>query len=216
MEMTNLIAPEIVNDDFAFTLTSVVADHPVASILELGASSGEGSTACLVRGMASNSTAKLYSLEASKERFALLQKRYADNPRVTCINAFSVPPSEWLTPDDIDRFIPEYGCGFGGHQVKGWLQEEISYHSQSGVPDDGIAQALALNDGPFDFVLIDSSLFTGQAELRAVIGSKFIALDDVRSMKNGENRKTLSLDQSYELFACGRDRYGWCVFRKIA
>lgn len=215
MSMAERIPPEIVSDDFAHTLTSIVAHHPVRSILELGASSGEGSTAQFVAGMERNTEAKLYSLEASVERFALLQQRYANHPRVICINAFSVPKSQWLTPDDIDRFVIEYGCGFGGHQIKGWLQEEIDYHSKSGIPDNGIEQALALNGGPFDVVLIDSSLFTGQAELAAVSGATFIALDDIRSMKNGENRKTLATNQNYQLFACGHDRFGWAVFKKL-
>lgn len=213
--MNNLIGPEIVNDDFANTLEQIVANFPIKSILELGASSGDGSTACFVRGMARNAEAKLYSLEASKERFAVLQQRYAGNPRVTCINAFSVPPEQWLTHDDIDGFIRDYGNEFGGDTYKGWLKMEHDYLAQSGVRSDGIAQALALNGGPFDFVLIDSSLFSGVAEMEAVYGSQFIALDDVRSMKTGPSRKRLAADQTYSLFACGPARYGWAIFKKL-
>ena len=213
--MNNIIGPEIVNDDFAHTLEQTVANYPIKSILELGASSGDGSTACFVRGMAHNTQAKLYSLEASKERFAVLQQRYTGNPRVTCINAFSVPKEQWLTHADIDSFIPEFGNEFGGDTYKGWLQMEIDYQANSGVPTDGIAQALALNGGPFDFVLIDSSLFSGIAELNAIYGAQFIALDDVRSMKTGPNRKRLAADQSYTLFACGPARYGWAIFKKL-
>jgi len=213
--MNNLIGPEIVNDDFAIALENTVAHFPIKSILELGASSGDGSTACFVRGMARNPEAKLFSLEASKERFAVLQQRYAGNPRVTCINAFSVPPEQWLTHADIDGFIRDYGNEFGGDTYKGWLQMEIDYQAKSGVPANGIEQALALNGGPFDFVLIDSSLFSGIAELKAIYGAQFIALDDVRSMKTGPNRVQLAADQTYPLFACGPARYGWAIFKKL-
>lgn len=212
--MNNLIAPEIVNDDFARAL-EIVATHPtVKSILELGASSGDGSTACFVRGMAQNQEAKLYSLEASKERFAALQQRYAGNPRVICINAFSVPQDQWLTPEQIDRFVPEFGNEFSSETYKGWRQMEIDYRASSGVPDNGIQQALALNGGPFDFVLVDSSLFSGLAEVITIYGSPFIALDDVRSMKTGQARKRLLADPEYQLFAQGHARYGWAIFKK--
>lgn len=212
--MNNIIAPEIINDDFARTLENTIATFPVESILELGASSGEGSTACFVRGMSQNALARLYSLEASKERFAALQQRYAGNRRVTCINAFSVPKEQWLTPEQIELFMPEYGLEFSAATYKGWLQTEIDYQASSGVPTDGITQAESLNGGPFDFVLIDSSLFTGMAEMRRAYGAKFIALDDVRSMKTGPSRKQLSTDPSYQLFAQGGARYGWAIYKK--
>jgi len=213
--MNNLIPPEIVNDDFALALENAVANFPVKSILELGASSGEGSTACFVRGMAKNTEAKLFSLEASKERFAALQQRYVGNPRVTCINAFSVPTQQWLTHAQIDLYVPQYGNEFGSATYKGWLQMELDYQTISGIPCDGIEQATKLNGGPFDFVLIDSSLFSGDAEFKAVYGAQFVALDDVRSMKTGPSLKRLLIDQSYRLFARGYARYGWAIFQKL-
>jgi hypothetical protein len=213
--MNNLIAPEIVNDTFAQTLEAVVRFYKIKSILELGASSGEGSTACFVRGMADNPDAKLYSLEASKERFAALQQQYANNPRVICINAFSVPKEEWLTHNQIDLYVPQYGNEFGSATYKLWLQMEIDYQAASNVPTNGIAQALALNGGPFDFVLIDSSLFSGDAEFKAVYGAKFLALDDTRSMKTGPSFKKLLADPAYKLFGAGPHRYGWAVFQHV-
>lgn len=213
--MNNLIPPEIVNDEFARTLEWLIAAQPVTSILELGASSGEGSTACFMRGLHHNHTANLFSLEASKERFTALQQRYENRARITCINAFSVPVSEWLTHSDIDLLVSEYGNEFGSATYKQWLQQEIDYQAQSGVPTDGIAQAVARNEGkPFDVVLIDSSLFSGMAELRATLGAKFIALDDIRSMKNGPNVKRLTADPRYKLLARGHERYSWAVFNR--
>ena len=213
--MNNLIAPEIVNDDFALALESTVANFPVKAILELGASSGDGSTACFMRGMHQNTEAKLFSLEASKERFAALQQRYAGRARIACINAFSVPREQWLSHAQIDLYVHQYGNEFGSATYKQWLQMEIDYQQQSGVPCNGIEQAVALNGGPFDFVLIDSSLFSGDAEFKAVYGASFIALDDVRSMKTGPSLKELSADPHYRLFAHGHARYGWAIFQKV-
>lgn len=213
--MNNIIGPEITNDEFAIALETIVASFPIKSILELGASSGDGSTACFVRGMHTNTTVQLYSLEASKERFEVLQQRYAGRARITCINAFSVPKEQWLTPAQIDAYIPHYGNEFSGDTYKGWLQMEIDYQAKSGVPDNGIEQAMTLNGGPFNFVLIDSSLFSGDAEFKAVYGSEFIALDDVRSMKTGPSLRQLHSDPNYRLHASGQNRYGWAIFRHI-
>lgn len=213
--MNNLIAPEIVNDDFAVALEHLVARQPVKSILELGASAGDGSTACFMRGMHVNTEARLYSLEASKERFAELQKRYNNRARITCINAFSVPFEQWLTPAIIDRLVLPFGCEFGGDDFKRWLKQEQDYLAESGVATNGIEQAMTLNGGPFDLVLIDSSLFTGSAELDAVYGSSFIALDDVRSMKNGLNHVRLKNDPTYRLLANGSTRYGWAIYGRL-
>ena len=66
----------------------------------------------------------------------------------------------------------------------------------------------------FDLVLIDGSEFTGEEELRLVYGSRWVALDDVRTYKNWQNRETLKADPVYRLWTENLSlRHGFSIFR---
>ena len=66
----------------------------------------------------------------------------------------------------------------------------------------------------FDLVLIDGSEFTGEEELRLVYGTRWVALDDVRTYKNWQNRKILEADPAYVLWAEDLQlRHGYSIYK---
>src|SRR4051794_11932650 len=72
---------EIKHDEFYYFIERAAARPDVKAILEIGASTGDGSTEALTLGMSKNpSVPVLYSIEAIKDRFDILQRRYAANP----------------------------------------------------------------------------------------------------------------------------------------
>ena len=216
-----LIAPEIANDDFYAAIYRLAQTESVATILEIGSSSGEGSTDAFVKGIAQNpSHPTLFCMELSKPRFQALQERYADNPSVICYNVSSVPLESFPTEKEVLRFMGTTETSlraFGSGEVLRWLRQDIDYLKHADVPQHGIE--LIRSDRAiesFDMVLIDGSEFTGQAEFALIYGARFILLDDIRAFKNYNNYNTLLEDPNYQLIEeQPLLRSGYAIFRKV-
>ena len=75
-ELDFLIPPEIKNDEFYVAIAKIAREGEIKTVLEIGSSSGEGSTEALVKGLLNNpNQPQLFCLEISKTRFEALQKR---------------------------------------------------------------------------------------------------------------------------------------------
>lgn len=190
----------------------------IKTILEIGSSSGEGSTKAIVSGMRENTI--LYCLEVSKVRFAELQKRYKDNPNVQTYNFSSISlnkfPSEIVIRDFYHAIKSSLNKYFLSG-VLGWLNQDIIYISTNNIPDKGIQQIKDENNiDIFDMILIDGSEFTGKVELEELYGAKYVLLDDICGYKNFENFQRLIIDSNYELIIESRStRNGFAIFEKL-
>ncbi len=217
--LDKIIPPEIRDDEFYHLLRDLTAREPIMTALEIGSSSGDGSTEALVEGLSRNRTRPmLFCLEASRSRFCQLSERYAHTQFVRCLNVSSVT---------IDKFPAESAVEFFWHNRKtnlslyplatviNWLREDIRYLKESGVEQGGIAKIKnSYSVERFDLVLIDGSEFTGEAELDELIGARWIALDDVNAYKNFHNYQRLSNDPDYTLIAENWQlRNGYALFR---
>jgi hypothetical protein len=215
-----LIPPEIKDDAFYRTLTDIAARPDVATILEIGASSGDGSTEALVAGGLRNPRhPHLYCLELSRVRFDALQQRWAHLSWVHCYNLSSVPVQALPSRETVEMFYEGRDTRlrrFPLSQVLDWLEQDRSYMAARGGGDCGIDRAkLDAQVKDFDAVLIDGSEFTGEAELALVYGAAFVMLDDVMTYKNFANYERLSADQRYRLLTeDSRLRNGFAVFER--
>ncbi len=61
-ELENIIPPEIKNDAFYHTIYRLAKTEAISTILEIGSSSGEGSTEAFVLGAGENSHRQPYSV----------------------------------------------------------------------------------------------------------------------------------------------------------
>jgi hypothetical protein len=220
-ELDRLIPPEIAGDAFHQTLERLAATPGVRTILDIGASSGEGSTAAIVAGAARNPDSPVvHCIEVSVPRHAALERRYRDADFVHCHNISSVSLDRFPTEADVDAFRRRTWTRFRFIRrsiVMGWLRQDIEYIEQHGLSCNGIRdirERFAIDR--FDLVVIDGSEFTGRAEMEDVQGSRFIALDDVRTFKNRDNLRRLERDPAYRRIAAGRLRNGFAVFERIA
>ena len=218
--LDNIIPPEIGDDELYELLKSVASREHICSVLEIGASSGEGSTAALVSGLHGNAgRPRLFCLEASRVRFAKLEERYASVPFVYCINASSVGLDGFPTDIELAHFYRSRRTNLNHYpleMVTEWLRNDINYVVKNNLPIDGIAR-IKNNYGieRFDLVLIDGSEFTGPAELDQVIGAHWIALDDINAYKNYDNYHRLISDPEYILEAENWNlRNGYALFRR--
>lgn len=218
-QLDELIAPEVKNDALYRAIFRIARSEPIKTILEIGSSSGEGSTEAFVKGIRQNrSNPTLYCVEVSKRRFELLQNHYAKD-RVKCYNVSSIPLTSFPTVEEVTAFYhstPTQLNGASLSTVLSWLKGDLDYVAAEGVPQRGIEMIKEENGIDFfDVVLIDGSEFAGAAELDLIYGARFILLDDTNTLKNFANRQRLLKDPRYELVEEDLAlRNGYAVFKR--
>ena len=219
-ELNQIIAPEIKNDTFYQAIYKLARTENISSILEIGSSSGEGSTEAFVLGLLENPAhPTLFCMEVSQPRFAALKKRYQDVPSVQCYNVSSVPVDSFPPESEVSSFYAKTPTNlnlYDLNRVLGWLKQDIEYVLSAGVPQNGIEIIKKDNQiQDFGIVLIDGSEFTGMAEFKQIYGAKFILLDDINAFKNYANYHQLLQDPNYELIE--KDlvlRNGFAIFKR--
>ena len=220
-DLDRLIAPEIKDDPFYLWIRRVAATPGVRQILEIGSSSGAGSTEAFVAGALANpERPTLHCMEVSRARFRALAERYRSLGFVRCHNVSSVPIEAFATMADVDAFRRRVWTRFRfvrRELVQAWLEQDLAYLRREGLSGHGIRQVREAAGLPaFDAVLIDGSEFTGRAELEEVYGARFLLLDDVRAFKNYDNCARLLRDPAYRLLARSRWlRNGFAVFERV-
>lgn len=218
-ELNRLLSPEIKDDEF-YAAIKQIAREDIKTVLEIGSSSGQGSTEAFVNGLRENpNQPTLFCIEVSTPRFRELQKHYAE-PFVKCYNVSSVALEQFSDADKVISFYkntPSTLNNFPLEKVLGWLRRDIEAIKNSGVPTNGIKQIKQDNKiDYFDVVLIDGSEFTGIAEFAEVYGAKMILLDDIKAFKNYENHQRLLIDENYALVTQNTSlRNGYSIFKLI-
>ncbi|PSB51793.1 FkbM family methyltransferase [filamentous cyanobacterium Phorm 6] len=219
-QLNRLIPPEIKNDELYLAIHKIARQEDIKTVLEIGSSSGQGSTEAFVTGLRENpSQPVLFCMEISKPRFAELQNTYRNDSFVKCYNVSSVSIEQFAEREEVIRFYRNHQTNLNYYpleQVLGWLSQDIEYVKKSGVLENGIKEIKKENDiDVFDAVLIDGSEFTGNAELEEVYGAKIIILDDINTFKNYRNHNKLLTDPNYVLV--GQNyliRNGYAIFKK--
>jgi hypothetical protein len=219
-DLDRLISPEIKNDAFYSAIYRLAKTESISTILEIGSSSGEGSTEAFVRGIIENPChPSLFCIELSKSRFQALLKHYVNYPFIFCYNVSSVPLKTFPTEEEVLHFIKTTDTSlhqFSSEEVIRWLRQDIAYLRENNVPQNGIEMIKSEHAIEyFDMVLIDGSEFTGKPEFTLIYGAKFILLDDIRAFKNNQNYQTLLNDPNYSLLEEDASvRNGYAVFKR--
>ena len=221
-ELDGLIVPEIKNDELYSAIRNVALDPSVRTILEIGSSSGEGSTRAFCEGILLNKEARLFCLEVSKPRFNKLVENYFSITKVHCFNMSSVWLRDFPTEEEVAKFYEESPsfCQLKRYplpRVLGWLKQDMDYIKENNVIEGGVYFIKSkYKIDTFDVVLIDGSEFTGYKELEEVYGAKTIILDDINSFKNYQSYYELLEDENYDLICLGLNlRNGFAIFRRL-
>jgi len=220
-EIDRLIPAEIKNDELYAAIERIAREENIKTVLEIGSSSGEGSTKAFVTGIRANpSNPILFCIEASKPRFIELLNRYAKDDFVKCYNVSSVSVEDLPEEREIVEFYNNTRTALNKYplyQVLGWLRQGREHLRNTGVTEKGIQKIKRENEIDFfDVVLIDGSEFTGSVELPEVYGAKWLLLDDINTFKNYKNYRSLLADINYTLVEKNLLlRNGYSVFKKI-
>ena len=219
-ELDRLIPPEVKADPFYEAILALARTETVRTVLEIGSSSGEGSTEAFVRGLRENPfKPTLFCMEVSKPRFEALRDRYAADSFVKPYRVSSIPAEKFPSEEEVTRF---YHAHLAGRFVPlpeflRWLRQDLDYIRAADVPKEGIKLIKEENGiGYFDLVLIDGSEFSGEVELQEVYGARFILLDDINTYKNFANVRRLLADPNYVLREASEQvRGGYAIFEQI-
>jgi hypothetical protein len=215
-ELEVLIRPEIINDALYNEIREISSNSEIKNILEIGSSTGEGSTQAFLEGM-KNNQARLFCLEISKPRYIKLCSN-CGSERTFCFNMSSVPIFDFLTGAEVFKFCKDYPSHLDQHPITTiliWLLKDIEYIVRNNVPQDGIGYIKQKFEIKFfDVVLIDGSAFTGKAEVDKVYGAKWIILDDIVDIKNNYNHNRLQSDTNYDMISVDyKLRNGYSIFK---
>jgi hypothetical protein len=171
-----------INDSFGKALAKYSEGLEVG--LEIGGGTGDGSTQCI-------RTKRLFSIENHPDRIGRHSMNLSARGGVA-INGTATLPKLWMNQLDIAEFYGTNKTALNQYpidQVLGWYHECIESaepYSTNAIEDIHIEHKV-----DFNFVLIDGSPFSGEAELRCVrpfLAEKaIIALDDVNDIKNWAN-----------------------------
>jgi FkbM family methyltransferase len=220
--LERLIPAEIKDDELYQAIQMLSREADLKTVLEIGSSSGSGSTEAFVTGLMDNpKTPDLYCMEVSQSRFEALQKRYENYPFVHCYHVSSVGLEQFPTEAEIQEFYQTqqtYLNLYPLEQVLDWWKADTEYLKTSGVETHGIRKIKTENNiDVFDLVLIDGSEFTGIAELEEVYGATLIILDDINTFKNYQNYTKLLTDSKYTLLQENkRLRNGYAIFGSVS
>ena len=171
-----------INDSFGKALAQYSEGLEIG--LEIGGGTGDGSTQCI-------RTKRLFSIENHPDRIGRHSMNLSAKGGVS-VNGTATLPKLWMNQLDIAEFYGTNKTALNQYpldQVLGWYHECIEFaqpYSTNAIEDIHIEHKVN-----FDFVLIDGSPFSGEAELRCVrpfLAEKaIIALDDVNDIKNWAN-----------------------------
>jgi len=152
--------------------------------LEIGGGTGDGSTQCI-------HTDKLFSIENHPDRIGR-HRMNLDAKGGISVQGTAVVSGLWMNKADVSEFYRITKTNLNQYP----LEQVLSWHDECMQNANGY-QTNAIEDIHFDhnvdfnFVLIDGSPFSGEAELRCVrpflADKAIIALDDTNDIKNWTN-----------------------------
>jgi len=211
----SLIPAEIKNDELYEKIIETIHlfSTDIKTVLEVGASSGDGSTEALVLGMSNLQEKTLHTIEVNPLRFESLSERYKNLDWVKPLNGSSVSIEEYMNEDDVKFFYKNNSTQLNQYSLEtvlSWYEEEIFSIVKWGIPI-GIINTI---EKP-DMVLLDGSPFTGNAEYEKVCDSKIIILDDIFDIKHYQSHQALRKNKEYECLFCNLTlRNGYSIWVK--
>ncbi len=204
--MENLIKPEILDDEFHSLIKKYAGRSDLKLFLEIGSSSGEGSTDAFTKGIKQRKDSLgvlLFCMEVSRTRFKALLQHYAQDDFVRCYNISSIAANEFPSENEVINFYNSTKTNLNSYPLETvleWRATDIKYITESGANINGIKSIKNSNNiKNFDMVLIDGSEFTGERELDLLKGTKVIALDDVNAFKCWNAYQILLNTSNYHL-----------------
>lgn len=213
---------------FGEWLEALASDASVKTIWDVGTWSGYGTTLCLQRGMAKAKAPRdLFTIEANQERCSVARENwrlFQDSYHKKAVSPLSpykalatllqqhkkksVPSTKHICGRICDRMMSD--GEILTHPLFLKVKDHWRLHGAAERADFLAASKLVLPSP--DLVVLDGGEFSGYYDWLAVkdLRPKYIALDDIRVMKNSRALEE-ALGCGWKVLALGEDRNGWAV-----
>ena len=220
--LSRIIEPEIFKDELYSLIVDLLTHNKLYNLIEIGASSGNGSTEAIITGLhaGSNRAARVFAIELSKERHRALSKRWSGEPQLNAIYGSSIDIYDFPSIEQVTSMWNEGETKLSNLPIRivlNWYKQDLDYMIENGQTTSSIKQIKKLYQiKDFDFALIDGSEFTGLADFQLLYGSKFIVLDDITTYKCFQARNILAMDEGYVLISENINlRNGYAAFKRV-
>ena len=211
----NVIKPHITpKEQLGKEIIKVLKEYRPITILDVGASDGQGSTRLLAT--KSRWKPQIHAIEYTESRYLSLVDYFKGKDNV--IPRLCAACSEIMTADNVRQLhkdFPKWDVWrtFGLEGVIQRLyntQQKLSKIESNGI--EAIKKEYDIEN--FDLVILDGSPFSGRGELAAVYGSDIIVLDDINDIKNIGNFRRLTNSVDYTLLTSDWNyRNGYAIFK---
>jgi hypothetical protein len=219
--LDHIIDPEINHVTGTYNaIIQYITTVPLKTIIEIGASSGGGTTEAVIMGVLRKNTSNITfnTIEVSRARFNNLKQRYQMFKWVTPWNVSSLNISDFPSDDEIKSFINERNDPYYPSSlttVLQWKKNDIEYIQDNNIPQDGIkAIKTYMNVDHFDLAVIDGSEFLGNKEYEHLLNCDAYLLDDIYTYKNHLSYNSLLNNPNYKLLYREDTRGGSALFCK--
>jgi hypothetical protein len=191
------------NSSFGQNILEIITNYSPATIVEIGTWKGMGSTKCIIDGIIKNNLDKtnFISIESSQ----LFYNEAIDNLKeynnyVTLIHGKIIEIDEIINFCKLNQNIVDIN--------NNWLIEDL-YNM---IDIENILYKLPKH---IDFLLLDGGEYSTYVEWQKLKDrTHIVALDDIKTTKNKQIHKDLSLDNSYENIVMSDERNGYSIYKK--
>jgi len=190
------------------------------TILDIGASTGEGTTSIL---RAVNPKARIFAVELDPGRYKDLEEKFKDDNKTFLFKGSSCPAEHLMSEQELNEYLmkyPGWNCWreIGPNEMFKWRdnQENMIKGIKTKSGKDLIPYIKKKhNVEHFDMVIVDGSPFTAWYEIEQTHGAKTIVLDDINDPKNAKAYRKLAGGGDYWCVEVNKHRQGFAIFEKL-
>jgi hypothetical protein len=215
-EPRDILFPTEIPQELFFAIQRVLYQDEIATILDVGAGEGAGSTRALATTL-DDRDRSIYCVEPDAAKCELISQRYGGRVQVYC--GSSVTLDQYMDESELTAFYREQASILNYYPldtVLGWRRDELADLKASGTAVSRIEEIRRIHGiTHFDMAILDGSMFAGRADLAAVYGARYLVINHVRSAKNCTNMLRLYADPRYQMVELNhKTGCGYAVFRR--
>ena len=179
-------------------IQNLIVNNNFNTILEIGTCTGMGSTLSILKSM--NQKTRFISIESDESFFDSAKKNLENY-----IDKFELIYGRIISIDDVNDFVSTIDLDSVQNT---WLISDLDNFRKCPDVNNLIPEVI-------DFLLLDGGEFSTYKEWEKLKNTtKFVGLDDIRTIKCSKIYSELSGDENYSVLSMTNEGNGFCIFKK--
>lgn len=208
--------PSKIDEELYFIIQGIVylsgyKCEKIDSFLIVGSGKSDEAVQAIVSAHQNASPNMLFCIEPNEDTYLELEKKYSHV--ATSYNCSSVTMDNYISESELAAFYKHIPSVMNKYSLESFTLA-LRREKQFLASRDCIKNIKRTHNlDRFDLVILDGSLFSGEADLDAVYGANTILLISINSVKNYANHKKLLEDANYRLLFSKPELAGYSMFR---